>query len=395
MPTHQSPPSPTGGRELLDVLIVGAGQAGLALGHHLTGGGVNFLLLDAGPQIGHAWRSRWDSLRLFSPAQYDSLPGLPFPAPIDTHPSKDDVADYLAAYAAHFALPVRLNCPVLRLHRDIDGTFAATTPAGTLSAKQVVVATGPFHSPHVPAIAGRLDPDVMQLHSAEYRNPAQLPGAGRVLVVGAANSGLQIAAELSATQPVSVAVGSRPTEVPQRIAGRDVFFWLTRSGFFTVPAHTRIARRLRERGDLVIGTRSRRLRRRGVDFRARLTGLTGRTATFADGSTLAVDAVVWATGYRPDYSWLHVPGVIDDAGTVRHEAGVTSVPGLYFLGLPWQSCRGSALLGFVGADAATLSARMAADAHLASAHLSSQRHTPQHEPTSQESASAAVSGRSR
>ncbi len=377
------------------MLVVGAGQAGLAPGRHLTGRGVNFLLLDAGPQIGHAWRCRWDSLRLFSPAQYDALSGLPFPAPADTHPSKDDVADYLAGYAAHFALPVRLNCPVLRLHRDADGTFAATTPASTLSAKQVVVATGALHSPHVPAIAARLDPGVPQLHSAEYRNPAQLPGAGRVLVVGAANSGLQIAAELGAVQPVSVAVGSRPTELPQRIAGRDVFFWLTGSGFFTVPAHTRIARRLRERGDLVIGTRSRRLRRRGVDFRPRLTGLTGRTATFADGSTLAVDAVVWATGYRPDHSWLHVPGVIDGAGTVRHEAGVTGVPGLYFLGLPWQSCRGSALLGFVGADAATLSARMAADAH-----RPWQRHAPRHEPIPHEPAphapaSAVVNGRSR
>ena len=184
-------------RELLDVLVIGAGQAGLALGHHLARRGMDFLLLDAGPEIGHSWRSRWDSLRLFTPAQYDSLPGLPFPAPADTHPSKDDVADYLAGYAAHFALPVRLNSPVLRLHRDADGRFEATTPTGTLRAKRVVVATGPFQTPHVPALADRLDPGVPQLHSAEYRNPAQLRGAGRVLVVGAANSGLQIAAELA------------------------------------------------------------------------------------------------------------------------------------------------------------------------------------------------------
>ncbi|MCZ2860813.1 flavin-containing monooxygenase [Blastococcus sp. VKM Ac-2987] len=359
MPT--SLPCPAGQRELLDVLVIGAGQAGLALGHHLAARGADFLLVDAGPEIGSSWRSRWDSLRLFSPAQYDSLPGMPFPAPADTHPSKDDVADYLAAYAAHFALPVRLNSPVLRLHRDADGAFAATTPTGTLRAKQVVVATGPFQTPHIPALADGLDPQVPQLHSAEYRNPTQLPGGGRVLVVGAANSGLQIAAELATTQPVTVAVGTRPTELPQRIAGRDLFFWLTRSGFFTVPAHTRIARRLRARGDIVIGTRSRTLRRRGMDFRPRLLHLAGRTATFADGSTVDVDAVVWATGYRPDHSWLHVPGVVVD-GQVRHDAGVTDVRGMYVLGLPWQTCRGSALLGFVGADAATLSKRMAADA---------------------------------
>jgi putative flavoprotein involved in K+ transport len=250
---------------------------------------------------------------------------------------------------------------VLRLHRDVDGGFAATTPSGTLRARQVVVATGPFQTPHVPTLAQQLAPHVTQLHSAQYRNPAQVPGKGRVLVVGAANSGLQIAAELAATQPVTVAVGSTPMQLPQRIAGRDLFFWLTKSGFFTLPAHTRLARRLRARGDLVIGTRSRELRRRGVEFRTRLTGCTGRSAAFADGSTMEVDAVVWATGYRPDYSWLHVPGVVVD-GHVCHVAGGTDVPGLYFLGLPWQTCRGSALLGFVGFDAATLCNRMAADA---------------------------------
>jgi putative flavoprotein involved in K+ transport len=213
----------------------------------------------------------------------------------------------------------------------------------------------------MPAMADQLDPQVPQLHSADYRNPGQLPARGRVLVVGAANSGLQIAAELAGHRDVTVAVGSKPPELPQRIAGRDLFFWLTTAGFFTVPASSRIARRLRRRGDLVIGTRSRALRRRGVDLRPRLTGFSGRTADFADGTTATVDAVVWATGYRPDYSWLHVPGVVVD-GQVRHDTGVTDVPGLYFLGLPWQTSRGSALLGFVGADATRLDARMAADA---------------------------------
>jgi putative flavoprotein involved in K+ transport len=344
-----------------DVIVIGAGQAGLALGHQLAARGADFVLLDAGPEIGHSWRGRWDSLRLFSPAQYDSLPGLPFPAPADTHPGKDDVAEYLQAYARHFALPVRLDSPVLRLHRDDDGRFAVTTPSGTLRARQVVVATGPFQTPHIPAVADELDPLVPRLHSAEYRNPAQLPAGGRVLVVGAANSGLQIAAELAGRCEVTVAVGTRPPELPQRIAGRDLFTWLSTVGFFTVPAGSRVARRLRRRGDLVIGTRSKDLAGRGVQFRPRVTGFTGRTARFADGGTADVDAVVWATGYRSDHSWLHVPGVVVD-GQVRHDAGVTAVPGLYFLGLPWQTCRGSALLGFVGADAAALDARMAADA---------------------------------
>jgi putative flavoprotein involved in K+ transport len=353
--------APTCGLDPLDVIVIGAGQAGLAIGHHLATRGARFLLLDAGPEIGHSWRRRWDSLRLFSPAQYDSLPGLPFPAAADTHPSKDDVADYLAAYATHFDLPVRLNSPVLRLHHDEDGGFMVTTPTEALRAKQVVVATGPFQSPHVPSLSTQLDPLVPQLHSTEYRNPAQLPAGGRVLVVGAANSGLQIAAELAETCAVTVAVGSQPMELPQRVAGRDLFFWLTKSRFFSVPSDSRIARRLRARGDIIIGTRSATLRRQGIDFRPRLTDVAGRIAHFAGGGTMAVDAVVWATGYRSDYSWLHLPGVIVD-GQVRHNAGVSDIPGLYFLGLPWQTCRGSALLGFVGADAAALADRMATDA---------------------------------
>lgn len=343
--------------DVLDVLVIGAGQAGLAIGHHLAKRTDRLLIVDAAPKIGHSWRTRWDSLRLFSPAEYDGLPGMPFPAPAGTHPGKDDVADYLRGYAASFELPVRLSSPVTSLHRE-EHVFVATLPSGTVRARQVVVATGPFQRPLVPSLAANAD--VPQLHSSNYRNPSQIPVGARVLVVGAANSGLQIAAELAATNRVSVAVGSRSPELPQRILGRDLFFWLSRSGFFTLPADSRIGRRLRARGDIVIGTRTRDLRRRGVELRPRLTGFAGSVASFADGSAAQFDMVLWATGYRPDYSWLHTPGVTED-GRVRHRAGVTDVPGLYFLGLPWQTSRGSALLGFVGRDAAGLADRMQVD----------------------------------
>jgi putative flavoprotein involved in K+ transport len=345
--------------EPLDVVVIGAGQAGLAIGHHLARRGCRFEIVDAASEVGHSWRTRWDSLRLFSPAEYDGLPGLPFPAPAGSHPGKDEVADYLRAYAEHFDLPVRLSSPVTGLHRDA-GLFTVSTPTGTRRARQVVVATGPFQTPYVPSSSAAAAPEVQQLHSAHYRNPAQIPAGSRVLVVGAANSGLQIADELAAGHAVTVAVGSRSPELPQRILGRDLFFWLSKIGFFTVPAGSRLGRRLRSRGDLVIGSRSGDLRRRGVRFAPRLTGFDGRTACFADGTTTQVDAVVWATGYRPDYSWLHVPGVVDN-GVVRHRAGVTDVPGLSFLGLPWQTSRGSALLGFVGRDAVRLAEHMAAE----------------------------------
>ncbi|MGN6686722.1 MAG: flavin-containing monooxygenase [Actinomycetales bacterium] len=338
----------------LDVLVIGGGQAGLAVGYHLARRNARFLIVDAAPAVGHAWRSRWDSLRLFSPAQYDGLPGMPFPAPEDTHPGKDAVADYLTDYARHFRLPLRLSTRVDRLHRAPDGTYEAVTTTGLVRARQVVVATGPFQKPYRPTLDGQPDSALQQLHSAEYRNPSQVLG-GRVLVVGAGNSGLQIAAELARTHTVTVSAGSRSVEVPQRLAGKDIFFWLSKARFFTLPAGSRVARRLRQRGDLVIGSSTKRIRARGVEFRPRLTDLDGTTAVFTDGSDCQVDAVVWATGYRADYSWIQVPGAVVD-GRFDHDRGVAASPGLYFLGLPWQTSRGSALLGFVGADAAAIAA---------------------------------------
>jgi putative flavoprotein involved in K+ transport len=351
-------------RTPLDVLVIGAGQAGLAVGHHLARHGLRFLLVDAAPHLGHSWRTRWDSLRLFTPAEYDGLPGLPFPSAPGTYPDKDQVADYLDVYAKHFDLPVLLDTRVERLeHPDDghDGPFRVLTNRGTLHARQVVVATGPFQQPHVPAVSSQFAPTVTQLHTAEYQNPAQLP-AGRTLVVGAGNSGLQIALELSRTREVHVAVGTRQKVVPQRPLGRDLFWWLTRTGLITRPTTSPIAAWFRKRGgDLVIGTTWSDVDAAGIAVRPRLTAADGSRAEFSDGTRLDdVAAVVWATGYRPDYSWLDIPEVWD--GTqVNHERGRTRAPGLWFIGLPWQHSRGSALLGFVGADAAWVADQVASE----------------------------------
>ena len=343
------------GDELLDVVVVGGSQAGLAIAWHLAREGLRFVVLEAAPEIGHTWRSRWDSLTLFTPAQYDALPGMPFPGPPDTYPGKDAVAGYLKAYAAAFDLPVRLNSPVTRLSQTDEG-FKIHTQSEVFNARQVVVATGPFQQPFTPSAAQQLDASVTELHSAEYRNPQVLPD-GPVLVVGGGNSGFQIAEELAtAGRHVNLSIATKMPILPQRLAGKDLFWWLTRSGLMRVSVASRPGRRMSGR-EFVIGGSRRRLQAAGARFRPALAGADGRTVQFADGTSLDVETVIWATGYRPDYSWIDTPGVTRD-GKVVHRRGVTEVPGLYFLGLSWQHTRGSALLGFVHDDAAYLAGRI-------------------------------------
>ena len=341
---------------VLDVVVVGAGQAGLAIGWHLQRMGAAFAILDGAPEVGHSWRTRWDSLRLFTPARYDALPGMPFPGDPHHHPTKDEVADYLRDYAATFGLPVRLGVPVTRLAR-VGDRFVVETPTEVFEAAQVVVATGPFQVPSVPWLASGLDGDVVQLHSSGYRNPDQLPD-GPVLVVGSGNSGLQIATELAETRPVTLAMGDPTPMLPQRVLGRDIFWWLTKTGLATRSADSRLGGRMRARGEVVIGTRMAEVSERGVEVHGRVTGVAGRSLRTADGHDLEPDSVVWATGFRSDWSWVDIAGVVVD-GQVVHERGVTPVPGLAFLGLSWQHSRGSALLGFVQHDAEFLASQLA------------------------------------
>jgi putative flavoprotein involved in K+ transport len=343
---------------VLDVVVIGGGQAGLAMGYHLAQHGLRFQIVDAGAGVGDAWRSRWDSLQLFTPAQYANLPGLPFPASPDTYPGKDDVADYLQVYATTFQLPVRSGLRVTSL-TNTDGSYTVKAGAETLRARQVVVATGPFHVPLIPAIAEDLDPDVSQLHSADYRRPQDVP-PGTVLVVGAANSGCQIAQELSATHTVELSTGQRIPTIPQRPLGRDVWWWASRARLDKVTATSKLGGRLAGR-DQRIGVSPRHLaRHHGVQVRPRATAACGRTVTFADGAAVEFDTVIWATGYTTDHSWIDVPAAKDEQGRIRHTRGVTTAPGLYVLGLTWQHTRGSALIGWVGKDAAFLTRQITA-----------------------------------
>jgi putative flavoprotein involved in K+ transport len=340
-----------------DVVVVGAGQAGLAMGYFLANQGQHFIILERGDSIAPAWRERWDSLKLFTPRGYSSLPGLPFPGDPDDYPTRDEVIAYLESYAETFELPIELNSPVRRLSREGE-RFVLEVDGWTVTADQVVVATGPFQTPFVPKLSEALAPEIWHAHSTGYRRPGDVP-EGTVLVVGGGNTGFQIAKELSATHKVVLSVGSKQKPLPQRLAGRDLFWWLTRTGLIHKTVESRLGQRLKDR-DTLIGSSPRELKRRySVEVKPRANDALGRTVRFEDGSELEVDAVIWATGYRPDFSWINLP-IFDEKGRLRHRRGVTDVPGLDFLGLTWQWTRGSALIGWVKDDAEFLAGRMAA-----------------------------------
>jgi putative flavoprotein involved in K+ transport len=342
-------------RGTYDVVVVGGGQAGLAIGYFLKRREKRFVILDAAVSIGSAWRARWESLVLFTPRRYDSLPGLPFPGDPDGYPTRDEVIAYLETYREKFALPLELGSNVRAMTQD-DGTFLLDLDGRTVQANQVVVATGPFQTPLVPDFAGELTPEVFQTPSQGYRAPGDVP-EGSVLVVGGGNTGYQIAAELSATHDVCLAVGGRQKPLPQKVLGRDLFWWLVTTRVFKASIDSRLGQKLSRR-DTLIGSSPKVLKQRGVTMKPRLTGASGRTVTFADHSELTVDAVIWATGFSIDHSWIKLP-IVDKEGKTRHRRGVTDVPGLYFIGLPWQHTRGSALLGWVRDDAEYIAGHLA------------------------------------
>lgn len=337
----------------VDVLVIGAGQAGLALAYHLRGTGLRFLIVDRNARIGDSWRNRYDSLTLFTPREYSALPGLAVSGDPNGYPTKDEIADYLEQYARHFALPVAMDTGIRSLTR-LEGGFRARTDAGEIiDAASVVVATGAFQLPAIPAIARELSPDVMQLATESYKRPSQAP-SGRVLVVGDGATGRQIALELAETdeREVYLATGRNRRVSPHRILGKSIFWWMDTLGVLRASRETRIGSFLMKTDPfpgkhLALG----RLRQRGIHIVGRVKRAEGRRVSFASGETTEIDAVVWATGYRDDSRWMAIPEAKDGQGTFRQERGISPVSGLYFIGRSWQWCRGSALLTGVGEDA--------------------------------------------
>jgi putative flavoprotein involved in K+ transport len=352
--------------ERIDTIVIGAGQAGLSVGYHLARRGVPFVILDAGERIGDQWRKRWDSLRLFTPARFSSLDGLPFPADADSFPTKDAMGDYLEAYARRFALPVRCGVRVERVSR-LGERFLVVARDQRFEAANVVVAMANYQRPRVPAFANELDPRIVQLHSFDYRNPAQFQ-EGAVLVVGAGNSGAEIA--LDAARAHDTCVAGRDTgHVPFRIDGLAARLVLVRLVLRVVfhriltvatPMGRKVRAKVLHEGGVLVRTKPRDLTAAGITRVPRVAGVRNGSPLLEDGRVLDVANVVWCTGFHPGFSWIDLP-VFGPDGEPQHDRGVvSSEPGLYFVGLHFLFAMSSVMIHGVGRDAERIADRISA-----------------------------------
>jgi len=353
--------------ERLQTIVIGGGQAGLAVGYYLACQGLSFAILDANERVGDAWRTRWDSLRLFTPAQFDALPGMPVPAPNHAFITKDEMADYLEAYAEHFALPVRTGMRVDRLSRD-EGGFVVTAGDRTFHAEQVVVAMSNYQQPRVPEFARDLAQDIVQLHAIDYRNPGQLRDGG-VLVVGAGNSGAEIAIEVARGHPTWLSgrsTGLLPFRIDGRAARLGVLRFVLRVLFHRVltvqsPAGRRFRAKLAGHGGPLIRLKAEDLTNAGVVRVPRVSGVQDGRPRLEDGRVLDVANVIWCTGFHPGFSWIDLP-VLQDGNPVHHRGIVPNEPGLYFVGLEFLSAASSVMIHGVSRDAARIADAIAVGA---------------------------------
>lgn len=341
----------------IDVLVVGGGQAGLGTGYRLREAGVEFVIVDDRERTGDVWRGRWRSLVLFTPRRFAALPGLPLPRSTDSYPTREQLADYLEQYAAEFSLPVVHGTRVTAITHDGDA-FVAETSRGSVRARAVVIATGPFQYPRIPRVGARLDTSVAQLHSSAYTCADDLPH-GSIAVVGGGNSAAQLAVELADSEParrVTMVAPQQPWFIPERILGLTVYWPLKLLGILSSPAESRISRYIHSRGDGILGTEAKRAVRAGrLALRtSRVVDARARSLVLADGSTLEVDAVLWATGFRTHYPFVQMEGALTEYGAPLHDGGISPVEGLYWIGLPWQRRLDSSILHGIAADAADL-----------------------------------------
>lgn len=341
----------------VETVIVGGGQGGLATGYHLAREGRSFVILDAGERIGDPWRKRWDSLRLYSPAAYDGLPGMRFPKARASFPTAHEMADYLETYAARFELPIHSGMAVEAIGRD-EGGYVLTAGDQTYEADNVVVATGVMQKPYVPSFAQELDPRTTQLHSSEYRDLTQLQ-EGRVLVVGASHSGADIAYE-AATEHETILSGPDTGQIPAsvetrrgRMGFRALFFVGSHILTMDTPLGRKMRPHIRHGGAPLLRYRKKDLLAAGVErVVGRTAGVEDGLPVLDDGRVLDVQNVIWCTGFRRDFSWIDVPFEMgEDAYPVQYRGVVASSPGLYFVGLLFLHSFTSMLIRGTGRDA--------------------------------------------
>jgi putative flavoprotein involved in K+ transport len=346
--------------ERVDTLIIGAGQAGLSAGYHLARRGMRFVILDADERVGDHWRQQYDSLRLYSPARFDALPGMRFPASSYHFPTGREMGDYLEAYASKFKLPVVSGTRVDRVQPAAGpaGRYIVTAGDRRYEAAHVIVASGAFNRPYAPEFAAQLDPSIRQLHSSEYRNPSQLQ-AGPVLVVGVSHSGADVAFETAQTQRTMLAGhlhGELPLKITDNWKSRIAWPLMVLVASHVLTTRTPIGRKMapfvRMGGGPLLRIRSGDLARAGVErYDARVAGVKEGKPVLDDGRTLDVANVIWCTGFRPDYGWIAVPDFVGDDGWPKGVRGAATAPGLYFLGIPFTFGFTSMLVAGAGRDA--------------------------------------------
>jgi putative flavoprotein involved in K+ transport len=351
-----------GEAKTLDVVVIGGGQAGLSVGYHLVQAGARFVILDANERIGDSWRKRWDSLRLFTSANFAGLDGMPFPVPRSNYfPTKDEMADYLEAYSRRFHLPVLNGVRVERLLRRGE-RYVVMARGLELEAKNIVVAMAQYQRARVPAFAASLASEITQLHSIDYRNPGQLR-PGDVILVGAGNSGADIALDIARAGHKAWIAGRNTGEAPFRPEGflaRNLFTPLLLGFVFPhvltveTPLGRQIRRIMLNRGLPRIRVKASDLAAAGVERAPRVVGVRDGQPLLEDGRTLAVANVIWCSGFHPGFDWIDLP-IFDEHGEPRHRSGlVEGQPGLYFVGLPFLHSMSSSMIHGVGRDAARI-----------------------------------------
>jgi len=344
------------GSERFDTVIVGAGQAGLSAGYHLKEAGRSFVILDANDRIGGSWRTRYDSLQLFTPSWAVKLPGWRFPKKSAPYPSREQMADYLEAYAGRFDLPVRTGVDVERISREGD-RYVVTVGDGRIEADHVIVASGANRDPRIPAFSRELDPAIVQMHSSDYRNPTQLRDGG-VLVVGAGNSGADISLDVAGSHRTWLSGPDRghvPVSIDTWFARNVVFRIIRFVGVHVLTLRTSIGRRAKvkyaSKGDMLVRVKPKQILAAGVERVPKTVGVTDGMPTLEDGRVLDVANVIWCTGFRHDLSWIDLP-IFGEDGELVHERGVVEAePGLYFVGLIFQYSAGSDVIPGVPRDA--------------------------------------------